>query len=186
MYIPIKGMVCRHCIEAVERALEKAGVSGAEVSLGGAELPDKQSSDPQLMAKVDHELEAAGFQRITEAEAALVEKTKLIIIEHVRNAADCHLNLSACLSDHLHTDYSLISKIFSAREGRTIEKYAIAQRVEYVKELLSYRQLNITEIADQAGYSSVAHLSRQFKSVTGLTPSAFVKAALPRIPLNNV
>ena len=79
-----------------------------------------------------------------------------------------------------------ISKIFSAREGRTIEKYAIAQRIEYVKELLSYRQLNITEIADIAGYSSVAHLSRQFKSITGLTPSAFIKAALPRIPLNKV
>ncbi len=185
MYIPIKGMVCRHCVEAVERALNKAGVSEAKVSLGGAELPDEEGSDPQVMARIDRELEASGFQRLTGAEAALVERAKIIIIEHVRNA-DCHLNLSACLSDHLHTDYSVISKIFSAREGRTIEKYAIAQRVEYVKELLSYRQLNITEIADRTGYSSVAHLSRQFKSITGLTPSAFIKAALPRIPLNKV
>ncbi len=179
-------MVCSHCVEAVARALDKAGVSGAEVSLGGAEFPDIQAQDAATMARIDSELEAAGFQRITGAEAALVERAKIIIIKHVRNATECHLNLSACLSDNLNTDYSLISKIFSAREGRTIEKYAIAQRIEYVKELLSYRQLNITEIADITGYSSVAHLSRQFKSITGLTPSAFIKAALPRIPLNKV
>lgn len=184
-YIPIKGMVCRHCVEAVEAALEKAGVAGARVSLGGADIPSGVADDPAMMLRVDAELASRGFERLTDAEAQLVERAKLIILRHVREE-DCRFNLSACLQSHLNTDYSLISRIFSAREGRTIEKYAIAQRVEYVKELLSYRQLTISEIADRAGYSSVAHLSRQFKSVTGLTPTAFVKAALPRIPLNLV
>lgn len=172
-------------MEAVVAALEKAGISGAEVSLGGAELPDTATDNPDTMARIDDALTDAGFQRITGAEAALVERTKLAIIEHVRGN-ECQLNLSACLQNQLHTDYSLISKTFSAREGRTIEKYAIAQRVEFVKELLSYRQLNISEIADRAGYSSVAHLSRQFKSVTGLTPSDFIKGSLPRIPINKI
>lgn len=184
-YIPIKGMVCRHCMEAVVATLEKAGIEVGEVSLGGAELPDDAVNDPAVLARIDKALEEAGFQRITGAEAALVERTKLAIIEHVRGKG-CQLNLSACLQNKLHTDYSLISKTFSSREGRTIEKYAIAQRVEFVKELLSYRQLNISEIADRAGYSSVAHLSRQFKSVTGLTPTEFTKGSLPRIPINKI
>lgn len=178
-------MVCRHCVEAVEAALAKAGVAGASVSLGGADIPSEVADDPEAMQRLDGVLGAAGFERITDAEAALVDKAKLVIIRHVREE-DCRFNLSACLQNHLNTDYSLISRVFSAREGRTVEKYAIAQRVEYVKELLSYRQLTISEIADRAGYSSVAHLSRQFKSVTGLTPTEFVRAALPRIPINLV
>lgn len=185
MYIPIKGMVCLHCVEAVETALEKAGIAGAKVNLGGADVPDIYTDSPEKLATIDSFLLQSGFERLTGADAAMVEKTKLIIIDHVRNA-DCNLNLSACLQSKLNTEYSQISKLFSSREGRTIEKYAIAQRVEYVKELLSYRQLNISEIADKAGYSSVGHLSRQFKSVTGLTPTAFINSALPRIPLNKV
>lgn len=178
-------MVCLHCIRAVEDALEKAGISGAKVDLGGADVPDSFTDSPEKLAHIDSYLMASGFERLTGADAAMVEKTKLIIIDHVRNP-DCHLNLSACLQSRLNTEYSQISKLFSSREGRTIEKYAIAQRVEFVKELLSYRELSISEIADRAGYSSVAHLSRQFKSVTGLTPTAFITSALPRIPLNKV
>ena len=131
--IAIKGMVCRHCVEAVE---------------------------------------------------ALVEAAKQVIIDHVRNH-DCRFNLSACLQDHLNTDYSTLSKIFSATEGRTIEKYSIAQRVEFAKELLSYGEMTISEVADRAGYSSVAHLSRQFKTQTGMTPSQFQKLRPERIPLND-
>ncbi|MBD5225870.1 MAG: helix-turn-helix domain-containing protein [Bacteroidales bacterium] len=185
MYIPIKGMVCLHCIRAVELALEKAGISGATVSLGGADIPDIFTDTPGKLTHIDKFLQEAGFERITGTDAAMVEKTKLIIMDHVRNS-DCNLNLSACLQSKLNTEYSQISKLFSSREGRTIEKYAIAQRIEFVKELLSYRELSISEIADRAGYSSVAHLSRQFKSVTGLTPTAFINSALPRIPLNKV
>ncbi len=178
-------MMCLHCVKAVEDTLDKAGISGATVTLGGAELPDSFTDSPEKLAHIDRCLREAGFERLTGADAAMVEKTKLIIIDHVRNP-DCNLNLSACLQSNLNTEYSQISKLFSSREGRTIEKYAIAQRVEFVKELLSYRELSISEIADRAGYSSVAHLSRQFKSVTGLTPTQFINSALPRIPLNKV
>ena len=99
---------------------------------------------------------------------------------------DCRFNLSACLQDHLNTDYGTLSKIFSATEGRTIEKYSIAQRVEFAKELLSYGEMTISEVADRAGYSSVAHLSRQFKTQTGMTPSQFQKLRPERTPLNEV
>lgn len=152
--------------------------------LGEAEVPDSAMSASKLQ-KLDEELALRGFERITDQAEKLIERTKLAILEHVRDER-CRFNLSACLQDHLDVDYSTISKLFSSREGRTIEKYAIAQRVEYVKELLSYRQLNISEIADKTGYSSVAHLSRQFKSVTGMTPSYFLKNSTARIPLNEV
>ena len=184
MLIPIKGMVCNHCVEAVAAAIQAAQIPGAHVRLGEAEVPDSAMSASKLQ-KLDEELALRGFERITDQAEKLIERTKLAILEHVRDER-CRFNLSACLQDHLDVDYSTISKLFSSREGRTIEKYAIAQRAEYVKELLSYRQLNISEIADKTGYSSVAHLSRQFKSVTGMTPSYFLKNSTARIPLNEV
>ena len=185
MIISIKGMVCNHCVEAVEAAFAEAGIPGAAVSLGEARLDACATLPAEALQRLDKALEARGFQRLDDPESQLVERAKLLIIEHVRSDS-CHFNLSACLASNLAMDYSALSKLFSAREGRTIEKYAIAQRVEYVKELLSYRELNISEVADKAGYSSVAHLSRQFKSVTGMTPSAFLRGVPSRIPLNEV
>lgn len=184
MLLHIKGMVCNHCIEAAVAALQAAQLPGARVRLGEADVPDSEITADKLQ-QLDEELTRRGFQRITDPVEKLIERTKLAILQHVRDE-NCRFNLSACLQDHLDADYSAISKLFSAHEGRTIEKYAIAQRVEYVKELLSYHQLNISEIADKTGYSSVAHLSRQFKSVTGMTPSAFQKNSLERVPLNEV
>jgi len=185
MIISIKGMVCNHCVEAVQAAFVNAGFPEARISLGEASIDTATQLSAKQFEKLDAELHARGFERITDAETQIIEKVKRAIISHVRNE-NCRFNLSACLADNLAIDYSAVSKLFSAHEGRTIEKYAIAQRVEYVKELLSYRQLNISEIADKAGYSSVAHLSRQFKSITGLTPSAYMKNAPARIPLNEV
>lgn len=184
MLLHIKGMVCHHCIEAVSAALEASQLPDAKVRLGEVEVPDQEVALDKL-TELDNQLAMRGFQRITDAAEQLVERTKLAILQHVRDQS-CRFNLSACLQDHLEADYTSISKLFSAREGRTIEKYAIAQRIEYVKELLSYRQMNISEIAYKTGYSSVAHLSRQFKSVTGMTPSAFLKSTVQRIPLNEV
>lgn len=185
MTIYIKGMVCNHCIEAVVAAFSEAGIPVAAVSLGEARLDSCAPPAPEVMQRLDRALESRGFSRLEDPESQLVERAKRVIIEHVRNE-NCHFNLSACIAGNLAADYSSVSKLFSAREGRTIEKYAIAQRVEYVKELLSYGELNISEVADKAGYSSVAHLSRQFKSITGMTPSAYLKSAPSRIPLNEV
>lgn len=184
MLLHIKGMVCNHCIEAAIAALQAAQLPGARVRLGEADVPDSEITAEKLQL-LDKELAQRGFQRITDPADKLIERTKLAILQHVRDE-HCRFNLSACLQDHLEADYTSVSKMFSAREGRTIEKYAIAQRVEYVKELLSYRQLNISEIAYKTGYSSVAHLSRQFKSVTGMPPSAFLKNCTERLPLNEV
>lgn len=175
-------MVCAHCVDAVKRAFTMADIPEAQVCLGLATVPTDNVSNDQLNT-LDRYLNAAGFERIDDPEARLIERVKLAVMHHVRHEP-CHYNLSECLHKTLGIDYPSVSKLFSSHEGRTIEKYHIAQRVEYVKELLYYRELNISEIADKAGYSSVAHLSRQFKSVTGLTPSEFIKNNLPRIPLN--
>lgn len=116
----------------------------------------------------------------------LVEKIKRAVIEHVRQPGECRLNLSACLERHIGATYDTMSRVFSAHEGRTLEKYQMAQRVEWVKELLGYGQYTISEIADMTGYSSTAHLSRQFKSVTGLTPTEYLRTSMERRGLNEV
>ncbi len=186
MEIKIKNMVCQHCVRAVERALADAGFEVLSASLGSARIGGGQLSGRSL-ERLDAALRAEGFDRVTDPRDAVVERVKHAILRHVREE-NCKFNLSACLSDHVGIEYDTLSRIFSAREGRTIEKYFIAQRVELVKELLGYGTLTLTEIADKAGYSSVAHLSRQFKAVTGLTPTQYLAdmAASSRIPLSEV
>lgn len=175
MELLIKGMVCRHCVEAVKRLLVSEGLPADDVSLGRANIPD--GIDAGEMARLAAELEKMGFGIVRGAEDGLVEQIKLAIMEHVRHPHECRLNLSACLEDKLHVTYDYMSRAFSSREGRTIEKFHIAQRVEWVKELLNYGEMSVSEIADMIGYSSVAHLSRQFKSVTGMTPTEYLKSS---------
>lgn len=185
MKISVKGMVCRHCIEALERAIVRAGLTPVSIILGEAEI--KENPDETSMRVLDKLIEAEGFKRILSADEEMVDHIKLAVIDHVRNPDHCRLNLSSCIEEHLHTPYPTLSRVFTALEGRTIEKFQMAQRVEWVKELLGYRQLTLAEIADMTGYSSAAHLSRSFKSVTGLTPSAYLAASShPRKPINEV
>ena len=184
MEILIKGMVCHHCVEAVERVLQSAGLTPVNVVLGRAEI--KEHLDGPALQMLDKLLEPEGFERILDADSLLVEKVKRAVIEHVRKPNECRLNLSACLEKHLGATYDTMSRVFSAREGRTLEKYQMAQRVEWVKELLGYGQYTISEIADMTGYSSTAHLSRQFKSVTGLTPTEYLRTSMDRRGLNEV
>jgi len=184
MEILIKGMVCHHCVEAVKRVLHSAGLTPINVTLGRAEI--KEHLDGPALQMLDNLLENEGFARILDADSLLVEKIKRAVIEHVRQPNECRLNLSACLENHLGATYDSMSRIFSAREGRTLEKYQMAQRVEWVKELLGYGQYTISEIADMTGYSSTAHLSRQFKSITGLTPTEYLRTSMDRQSLNEV
>ncbi|HSY60881.1 MAG TPA: AraC family transcriptional regulator, partial [Cytophaga sp.] len=115
-----------------------------------------------------------GFELLENKKDKLVEATKTHIIQLIKNSASNHsVKLSSYLSKELGYDYSHISSIFTATQGITIEKYVILQKVEYVKELLSYNELTLSEISDKLHYSSLAALSAQFKSVTGITPSAF-------------
>lgn len=188
MEIFLKNMVCRHCVNAVERILESLGVVDADVTLGRARFSIPESaSESEILARLDDELTKEGFERIVDRNSQIVEDVKQVIIRHVRIERDCPLNLSACIEKHLNVSYDMASRIFSATEGRTIEKYFIAQKIELVKELMEYNTMSISEIADMTGYSAVSHLSRQFKEVTGMTPSQYMRLDhTMRIPINKV
>lgn len=170
----IKNMVCNRCIAAVKSELHKLGIEPASVTLGEVELKQALSSD--LKEKFRVALQSEGFALIDDRRSRLIEQIKTLIIElvHYRDN-DLRVNLSDFLSDKVHLDYHYLSDLFSEVTGSTIEKYFIAQKVERVKELLVYDELSLNEIALQMNYSSAAHLSAQFKKVTGFTPGYYKK-----------
>lgn len=172
MQLYIKNMVCDRCILAIKEQLEKAGIAYTRVNLGEVEL-DKEPA-PEQLHDLNKGLTAIGFELLDDKKEKLVEKIKNIIISLVhRNEEGSNKKLSALLEEKLQLDYHYLSNLFSATEGITIEKYTIRQRIERVKELLTYNELSLSEIADQMEYSSVQHLSQQFKKETGLTPTQF-------------
>jgi AraC-like DNA-binding protein len=172
MKLYIKNMVCSRCKMVVKTELEKAGMHPFTVDLGEVEVKDIPA--PEQLKQLESSLNDLGFELIDDQKSRLIEQIKTIIIEQVHHTdTQSPLKLSALLTSKLHYDYSHLSNLFSAVEGSTIEKYYIALRIEKVKELLVYNELNLSEIAFQLSYSSVAHLSSQFKQVTGMTPSAF-------------
>lgn len=156
----------------VKNELEKAGLHPVAIELGEADIQEIPGK-PQLEA-LNAALKHLGFELIDNRKATLIEKVKTILIEHIyqKNGAE-NINLSQLLSGKLHYDYAYLSNLFSEVEGTTIEKYFITLKIEKVKELLVYDELSLSEIADTLGYSSVAHLSGQFKKITGLTPSFY-------------
>lgn len=179
MEIFIRNMVCRHCVSTVERAFREAGLAVNSVILGKADVdcpPDVSAED--FLKKVDTILIENDFERIADPDLCLVEEIKRAVIAHVRSRGECRLNLSACISEKLPVSYDNASRVFSRIEGRTIERYHIAQKIEFVKELLAEPALSLAEIADIAGYSSVAHLSRRFKEETGMTPGKYQSSGL--------
>ena len=182
----IKNMVCNRCIMVVKSELEKLGISPSSIILGEVTLSGGLS--PQQKDALSKKLEGLGFALIDDRRARLIEQIKNAIIELVHyNNNDLKVNLSDYISEKLHHDYNYISNLFSEIEGTTIEKYFIAQKIERVKELLVYDELTLNEIAFKLNYSSVAHLSSQFKKVTGLTPSYFKQIKTnKRKPLDEV
>jgi len=173
MHLYIKNMVCDRCILVVRQQLEKLQLPYKGIQLGEVELA-KTPSDKELQALRD-QLLALGFELLDDKKSTIVEKIKNTIIQliHGTDEAELSLKLSVLLAEKLQMDYHYLSTLFSSIEGITIEKYAILQRIEKAKELLKYDELNLGEIADKLGYSSVQHLSQQFKKITGLTPSHF-------------
>lgn len=165
-------MVCNRCIMVVKDELEKAGYPPGAVMLGEADF--KEDLSPADKKKIQEILEPLGFSLIDDRKNQLIEKIKTLIVElvHQKNG-ELNINLSDYLSSKTNHEYHYLSNLFSEIEGNTIEKYFIAQKIERVKELLVYDELSLSEIAWQLHYSSVAHLSSQFKKVTGLTPSHF-------------
>jgi len=165
-------MVCNRCIAAVKGAAEGAGLKPVSVQLGEVELEKEPNEDQSDQFK--NRLEELGFELLDNRKKQIIEKIKTLIIEKVHHdAGDDRYNLSEVISAALHKDYSYISHLFSEVEGTTIEKFYINQKIEKAKELLAYDEKSLSEIAWQLGYSSTAHLSAQFKKVTGLTPSHF-------------
>jgi len=171
MKLYIKNMVCPRCILAVEGILKKLNIDFIDVKLGEVIL--ENMPDENQVKALQVELEALGFKILTNSQQQNIDKIKSIIIEHVHFKDDANFNISKILTSELNRDYSYLSKLFSTTEGITIEHYFILQKIERVKELLCYDQQTLSEIALEMGYSSVSHLSAQFKKITGLTPSQF-------------
>lgn len=173
MNVYIKNMVCNRCIMVVREELEKLGLEPTQVGLGEAEIKDDLTPNKKTMLK--ERLASIGFELLDDKKATLVEKIKNAIIEiiHYGEDLDNRIKFSKQIENKVGVDYHSLSTLFSETEGTTIEKYIILQRIEKVKELLVYNELSLSEIAFKIGYSSVQHLSMQFKKVTGLTPSHF-------------
>ena len=172
MQLYIKNMVCDRCILVIKEQLEKAGIPYNNINLGEVEL--EKDPTPQQLEVLNKNLTSIGFELLDDKKDKLVEKIKNIIISLIhRNEDSNNKKLSAILEERLLLDYHYLSNLFSSQEGITIEKYSIRQRIERVKELLTYNELSLSEIADQMEYSSVQHLSQQFKKETGLTPTQF-------------
>jgi AraC-like DNA-binding protein len=172
MVLHIKNMVCDRCKWVVKTELEKLGNPVMVVNLGEVEL--KNDIDPEQRELIREKLSAFGFELMNDKSSVLIEQVKTTIIQLVQDAEKLEKqNLSDYLSQTLHKDYSTLSKLFSEVTGVTIEQYFILQKIERVKELIVYDEMSLTQIAYELGYSSVAHLSSQFKKVTGLTPSHF-------------
>lgn len=180
-------MVCGRCISAVQAAMRSAGLDPLRVSLGEVVLRDEELSDEQL-SRIDDLLAQSGFERIGDRKARLIEaiKNKVIQLIHHREQVELKTNWSDFLSDELHYEYNYLSSLFSSVEGITLEHYIIRQKIERAKELLVYDELNVGEIASRLGYSSAAHLSAQFKKVTGFTPSSMKRLRQQRKPIDQV
>ena len=172
MHLYIKNMVCNRCILVVQQELDKLNIEKCKVTLGEVETTSELPKE--TINQLSDNLTALGFELLDNSKQQLIEKIKNIIIEKVHhNQEVTNHNYSEVLSKSLHKDYSYLSSLFSEVEGITIEKYIINQKIEKVKELVIYDELSLSEIAYKLGYSSVAHLSNQFKKVNGLAPSHF-------------
>jgi AraC-like DNA-binding protein len=171
MKLYIKNMVCSRCIMVVRSELEKLSLQPVSVALGEVEV-DNMTSEQQ--AAFSKSLQSLGFELINDKKSRTIERIKNLIVDlvHERNN-DLRTNLSTYLAADLGQEYSALSNLFSEVEGKTIEQYFIAQKIEKVKELLVYNELSLSEIALQLNYSSVHHLSNQFKKITGFTPTYF-------------
>jgi AraC-like DNA-binding protein len=165
-------MVSHRCKLMVKEKLKKLGLLPVEISLGEVEIHQSLSTE-------DHEqlraaLLASGLEIIDDKKAILIEKIRNVIVQMVHHTEEKpEMNFSNFLSEQLDYDYPYLSSLFSEATGVTIEQFIITNKIERAKELIIYDELNLTEIAFKLHYSSVAHLSRQFKKVTGLTPSFF-------------
>ncbi len=165
--LSIKNMVCPRCITAVRGVLSALGLQVVSVTLGEARVRLPGKSVPP--ASIDEELRKQGFELLVGEDVRLVERIKVSLLEYLRvlEEGEAPLKMSAFLSDVTGVPYRQLSRVFSKHEGVTLEQYYIRLKIERVKELLSYGQWTLGEIADRLQYSSVQHLSAQFRRIVG-------------------
>ncbi len=171
-------MVCPRCIDTVRDILAELQIEAISIQLGkvdtAKEISNQQKND------LEKELSQRGFELLQDNKSQLISQIKLLVIEQIHYGSDKQkVNFSTIISDKLNHEYSSLSRLFSSVEGITIERFILKQKIERAKELIFYKQLTLSEIAFQMDYSSVAHLSAQFKKETGMTPSGFKKMRDP-------
>lgn len=179
-------MVCNRCVMVVKSELKKFGLHPVSVELGEVEISEDLEKEKEH--ELNERLLVLGFEIIDDKKKRIVEKVKNLIVElvHLKDNR-FKTNLSDYLVAAIGNDYSYISNLFSLQEVTTIEQYYILQKIERVKELLVYDELSLNEIAFELNYSSASHLSKQFKKVTGLTPTYFkTLKEQKRQPLENL
>jgi AraC family transcriptional regulator len=177
--IYIRNMVCNRCIMVVAQEFEKMGLKPSAVKMGEVELSGKPSA--AQLEKISTSLQQLGFEILDDQKQKLIEKIRTLLIDKIQSGeVEEHFILSDFIGKKFNKDYSQLSRLFSEVEAVTIEQFFIHQKIEKVKELIAYNEMTLSEIAWKLGYSSVAHLSSQFKKVTGFTPSQIKKH-----PLNN-
>lgn len=165
-------MVCVRCKMVVKEELKKMGLHFVVVDLGEIDIMETISDDQRV--ELNSALMVSGLELMDDKKSMLIEKIKNIIVEVVYNSEEAlKVNLSDHISTKLNHDYTYLANLFSEVQGSTIENFYISHKIERVKELLVYDELSLTEIAYKLNYSSVAHLSNQFKKNTGLSPSHF-------------
>ncbi|MEM6522327.1 MAG: AraC family transcriptional regulator [Bacteroidota bacterium] len=185
MRLYIKNMVCNRCIEAVEDELRKLDITYSNIGLGYVDL--NEIFDDSNKSIVSDYLNKRGFELLEDKKSQVIEQIKALVLESIQNSNKLTTNYSSYLEKGIGKDYNQLSTMFSTVEGVTVERYIILQRLERVKELLIYDELSLSEIAYQTGYSSVHHLSNQFKKNIGMSPSQFKKLHNPpRKPLDQV
>ncbi|WP_316788054.1 helix-turn-helix transcriptional regulator [Pedobacter frigoris] len=187
MILFVKNMVCDRCILIVRQQLQNQGFDVKEIALGKVEIePEPIASQLQDISSA---FQVLGFELIDKEKDQLIEsiKTEVINLVHYSDLNEINQSLMHLIAGKMNRDYAYLSRSFSDAEGITIEKYIIQQKIEKVKELLEYGELNLNEISYKMGYSSSAHLSAQFKSVTGMAPSKYkISSDKARKPLDKI
>lgn len=167
----IKGMVCRRCIATVKDIFMAEGFRIDAIELG--EVQYTPAGPEASLEKVKAQLAAEGFQPLDDKQSRIITRVKELVEEHLSGPGRHNHNFSEMVTEALYMDYHAVSTLFTATEGTTLERYLIGRRTEKAKALMQNPALSFTDIALQLGYSSVHHFSNQFKSLTGLSPSAY-------------
>lgn len=170
----IKNMVCNRCIRVVWEELERLGLTVQHVVLGEATVLGDKARLP--IDKIRTVLEQNGFELIENTKGKIIERIKHVVlrlVQHDHERNPLNMKLSSYIAREIDLDYRYLSTLFSSVENVTIEQYFILQKIERVKELIKYNEFTLSEIAYKLGYSSVQHLSNQFRKVTGMSPSQF-------------